>query len=169
MRTSDDGEPLVHRVRTQRESDLEAKQGLDVLLEKVRVNQSRDARERAARATADELEAIQQRRLRMAQIQAERFEWRPVGSVVLFERQVCENCLGMSHVFRGFSTLMERKADAIRRMVQAPCIDFGLPVTQEFLPATVPVCFACVDRMIFNGSLPEAQHEFIPNGRPADA
>lgn len=160
MRTSDDDEPLVHRVRTDRDEKREAQMGLDVLLAKARVIQDRDARERAAKQSEEELEAVRQRRIRQAQILAARFEWRPVASVILFEDQVCRNCGRVHSLFRGFATLMERQSDSIKRLTAAQCLDPGLPFQRREIPSTAPCCAECLERFIVPPS--EPSYTYVP-------
>jgi len=160
MRTSDDGSPLVHRVTTDAQIMRESREGLDVLLKRSSAIQSRDARERAARLLEEESEAVRQRKIRQAQLLAERFEWRPVAAVAIFECQACKTCGHFHYVFRGFATRMERKADTIKRLASAECLDRGLPFERELMATQVPVCVDCLDKYV--GQPGEPSHTYVP-------
>lgn len=160
MRTDEEGDPLVHRVQTDAEISREAHMGLDELLALGRAEQSREARERAAARTHDELEAVRQRRMRLAQAQADRFEWKPIAALAMFELQQCANC-GTEHtVFRGFGTLLRRKSSSEERWSRAECLDKGLPFQQRIMPSRVPCCATCIELFASEGeTLP---YEFKP-------
>lgn len=167
MRTDEHGAPLVHRVEQPSDPVKEARMGLDLLLKRAEALRSREAREKAAKAIEDESEAIRQRRIRQAALLAERFEWKPIASVGIFEVQTCCNC-GRDHkVFRGWGTRMQRKADPnIRRFVAAPCLDKGLPFEIELLEASAPVCHVCLAEFVADPERPP--YTFTPSRRSTD-
>lgn len=146
MRLDEDtGEPLVHRVESPQNPQKEAQMGLDLLLKQAAALRDREKVRAAAKALQDESDAIRARRMRMAQIQADRFEWRPVAAVALFERQVCKNCGSEATMFRGFGTLLQQKASFIERVAAAECLDHGLPFQKKLLEGKTPYCARCID------------------------
>lgn len=98
----------------------------------------------AAKALEAASDVIQRRHLEAAARLAERMEWRPVASVILWEAQTCSSCGSVHHIFRGFSTLMRRRHDSIERYVAAQCLDPSLPQGKHSLEGTAPLCVECV-------------------------
>ena len=157
MRIDEDtGEPLVHRVAPPQDDLKEARMGLDLLLKQASALRDRDRVLAASRALTEESEAIRARRMRLAQIQAERFEWKPVAAVAMFERQTCKTCASEATVFRGFGTLMQQKASFIERIAAADCLDHGLPFQKKLFESKSQYCITCIS---------EATKPFI--GEPA--
>jgi len=162
----DTGEPLTHRVEAPQNPQKEAQMGLDLLLKQAAALMDREKVKKAAAALQEESDAIRARRMRMAQIQADRFEWRPVAAVALFERQVCSNCGCEATLFRGFGTLLQQKASFIERVAAADCLDRGLPFQKKLMEGKSPYCSRCIDDVAepFVGE----PAVFYPN-RPVDA
>lgn len=160
MRNDEDDEPRVHRVYTEADARREAQMGLDQLLARGKAIVSREAREKAARQTDTELEASRIRRMRLAQAQAERFEWRPIAAGALFEEQICRNCGSIHDLFRGYGVLYQRRANFVERWERADCLDRGLPFQKRKLIQPVPVCSNCIDTFAENVELPP--YEFHP-------
>lgn len=135
--------------------------GLDQLLARGNAILSREARERAAKHAEEELDSVRAKRMRMAQLQAERFEWKPIAAAVLFEVQTCANC-GQKHTFfRGFGTILQRKADFLERWAAADCLDRGLPFQRRQIETAAPTCALCF--MDFCTEPPPAPYEFHPD------
>jgi hypothetical protein len=168
MRTDDDGAPLVHRVAAPSNPEIEARLGLDQLLARSRALQSREARERAAKKIEEESDLIRERRMRMAQLSAERFEWKPIASVAIFEVQTCSHCGDKHSVFRGFGLRYERKANPeVKRFAAADCLDKGLPFEMEELVSSMPVCASCIHEQVAAGRS-DPSYTFIPGKRASE-
>lgn len=166
MDGEDDNEPVVHRVRTDYDERKEAQMGLDQLLARGRAELSRDARERAAAKSEDELESVRQARLKKAQAIADRFAWKPVAAVALFETQTCLHCGKTHNIFRGFGTLYQQKSNFAERWEKADCLDRGLPYQQRGIASTAPTCVDCIQE--FSADRRQAQYEFHPSRRTDD-
>lgn len=141
----DDSErgPRTFRITPEDQHIREAQMGLDELLKRGKAIMSREARERAAKATQDQLDAVQARHLRASQLMAERFEWKPVAAVGIFEVQTCTHCHTQHQLFRGFGTRMMRKLDRTVRIAKAECLDRGLPYERHEIIGSAPVCSNC--------------------------
>jgi hypothetical protein len=168
MTDSDDEGPRVFRAPQSREESLrEAQLDLYELIKKGQAIQSREARERAARLTSDQLAAVQARHLRLSQLAAERFEWRPVAAVVMFEVQTCSHCCRQHKVFRGFGTRFMRRSDSTMRIAQAECLDRGLPLETHEILSQAPLCVECMAEVASDG--PMRPYELHLNRRETDA
>ena len=159
MRLDEDGEPLVHQLPKD-EHIREARLGLDELLAKGRALVSREKREKAMKTLEDELEATRQRRMKLAQAAAERFEWRPIASLAMFEEQTCANCSTKHTMFRGFGILYQRKAKFEERWQAAPCLDRGLPFQRRVIQSASAVCISCIEEWAAPPDFPP--YEFHP-------
>lgn len=144
MRDDEDPGPVVHSIRSDALIQKEARMGLDQLLARGQAIISRDARARAAKATDDELEIVRQRRLQQAAALAERFQWRPVAALAMFEEQTCRNCGSIHSMFRGFGTLYRRRVDNTENWKAADCLDRGLPFELRKFGQNVDVCADCI-------------------------
>lgn len=159
MRTEDDGGPLVHRVVSDSEYRREAQMGLDELLAQGRLIRDREARERAAKKTEEELEVARQRRMRKAQEDADRFAYKPIAALAMFEEQTCRNCGSVHSMFRGYGTLYQRKSSFDEKWERADCLDRGLPFQMRTMPGATPVCSECIGTFSAPADLPP--YEFV--------
>ena len=162
MYDEDNPPPVVHRVRTEADARKEAQMGLDLLLAQGQALLSREARERALKKLEDESEATRQRRMRLAQLQAERFEWKPVAAAVVFEEQICLYCGTIHSMFRGFGTIMQRKANFAERFLASEGLDRGLPFQKRTLSVRTPTCADCLEEFCAEGAQGNV-YEFHPN------
>lgn len=168
MHDPDTPGPVVHRVRTEAEYRREAQLGLDQLLAQGQAILSREARERALKKLEDESEVTRQRRMRLAQLQAERFEWKPIAACALFEVQTCLHCGVVNSLFRGFGTIMQRKANFAERYLRSEGLDRGLPFQKRQIVTTSQCCADCIEDFCSEGT-PSNVYEFHPDRKVAEA
>lgn len=173
MRTDENGLPLAHLLPDPLAGVKEAAEGLALLLRQGQIIEGREKRAKAAERLKEQGDAITAAKLAQAQLIADRMEWKPHEAVILFERQTCERCGCVNHVFQGFGVKMRQKASAVERIVihepgpgsNREAFDRGLPPKLHILVDTVAVCYDCVDEFIAEGS-EITPYVFVPGKRP---
>lgn len=158
------GEPVRHLI----EKPADPRLALDDLLKQAAALISREKVLAASRALNEESEAIRARRMRLAQAQAERFEWKPVASLAMFETQTCECCGSAATLFRGFGTLFQQKASFVQRIAAAPCLDHGLPFQKKILEAKAPFCSLCIEQHARAEPYQGTPSTFVPDRKTDD-